>query len=421
MNSRKQGMPAAPPKLASYQFLVEAVALIAMLFAFADAHWSRSAIAETVMIFVLALAFEEVTRRFGTMRIKLGEHLKADMTSVWSFAAAIALPPAYTIVLVSALLAYRWLRVQRPAGELGSRKFGAAAIVLLACLAAEATTRDLRPSLPSSAQSLADAIAVVTALIVYTGVARLLVTGALMLLGARGRDLIGGKDDNLIELATLCLGGMTALAVLHEPWLTALVLLPMSLLQRSAVVKQLEIAATTDAKTGLWTAIAWEELSQRELARSHRDQQPVAVLMLDVDRFKSVNDNFGHMVGDVVLKAVGHHLKTELRGYDLVGRLGGEEFVALLPGVDEPTALLIAERLRASVSQLSLVGYPRLESATTDAPTVVTVSIGVACSPMHGGELPALMHAADAALYAAKHAGRNRVLLAGAEDARLSD
>ena len=288
------------------------------------------------------------------------------------------LPAAYVMTIVSALFLYMWLRVQRPTGEALYRKIGTASTVLIACLAADGVISLIQPTLSSHTQSLGDALAVVIGLSVYTATNRLLVTGALVLLGARGRALIGSQDDNLIELATLCLGGMTALAVLHEPWLTVLVLLPMALLQRSAVVRQLEIAATTDAKTGLWTAIAWEELSQRELARAHREEQPVAVLMLDVDRFKSVNDNFGHMIGDVVLKAVGHQLRTELRGYDLVGRLGGEEFVALLPGVDEATALSIAERLRASLAELSLAGYPRLESASTDAPTSVSVSIGVA-------------------------------------------
>ncbi|MEO8888126.1 MAG: GGDEF domain-containing protein [Jatrophihabitantaceae bacterium] len=404
-------MLSAPRRLVGYLLVIEVAAFVGMLAALANAHWNGTAAAKTAMIFVLALAFEECTRNFGTIRIKLGEHLKADMTSVWSFAAAITLPAAYTVVLVPALMGYRWLRVQRPAGELGYRKFGAAATVLLGCLAAHATTHDLKLTAPTPSAGLGDALTVLVALIIYTLVARVLITGAVLLLGARGQDLIGSRDDNLIELSTLCLGGLTALAVLHEPWLTVLVLLPMSLLQRSAVVKQLEIVATTDAKTGLWTAVAWEELSQRELARAKRNDQPVAVLMLDIDRFKAVNDNFGHMVGDVVLAAVGHHLKTELRGYDLVARLGGEEFVALLPGVDEPTALAIAERLRARLAEISLLGYQQLESAQTQAQANVTVSIGVACSAMHGGELPELMHASDAALYAAKHAGRNRVLL----------
>jgi diguanylate cyclase (GGDEF)-like protein len=418
MKIRNQGMLAAPGKLIVYLLVIEALALTGVIVALAHSQWSTSTAARAAMLVVLAVAFEEFTRKSGTLRIKLSEHLKPDMTSVWACAAAIALPPAYVMAVVSALLLYVWLRLQRPAGEPFYRKLAVSATFLIACLAAHAAIQYVRPELSSPLHSLGDSVAIVVGLAVFTVVNRALVTGALILLGARGRDLLASRDDNLIELATLCLGGMTALAVLHQPWLTVLVLLPMSLLQRSAVVHQLEIAATTDAKTGLWTAIAWEELSQRELARSHRDEQPVAVLMLDVDRFKSVNDTYGHMVGDVVLKAVGHQLKTELRGYDLVGRLGGEEFVALLPGVDEQTALAIAERVRASLAEVSLAGYPRLESASAEAPSTVTVSIGVACSPMHGGELPELMHASDAALYAAKHAGRNRVVLAGARAVR---
>lgn len=420
MSTRRHGVLAAPRKLAVYLLVVEAIALVGVVAALAHGHWNTSTAARAAMLLVLAVAFEEFTRKAGTLRIKLSEHLKPDMTSVWACSAAVALPPAYAMTVIGFLLLYLWIRLQRPAGELFYRKLGTAVTILIACLSAGEAIRHLRPELAMHSPSIGDALAVIVGLAVYTTVNRLLVTGAIVLLGARGRDLLGSRDDNLIELATLCLGGLTALAVLHEPWLTVLVLLPMALLQRSAVVRQLEIAATTDAKTGLWTAVAWEELSQRELVRSERDDKPVAVLMLDVDRFKSVNDTYGHMIGDVVLKSVGQRLKSELRGYDLIGRLGGEEFVAMLPGVDEATALAIAERLRIGVAELSLTGFQRLASAPADAVrTRVTVSIGVACSPTHGRELAELMHESDAALYAAKHAGRDRVMLAGARAVKI--
>ncbi|MCU1656453.1 MAG: hypothetical protein JWO57_1109, partial [Pseudonocardiales bacterium] len=168
---------------------------------------------------------------------------------------------------------------------------------------------------------------------------------------------------------------------------------------------------TTDAKTGLLNAVAWEQLSQRELSRAERQGDTTAVLIIDLDRFKLINDDYGHLVGDIALKAVSQCLKNELRGYDMVGRFGGEEFVALLPSVGEENALLIAQRLRRSLELIRV--------ASLVAPTVevspdrsLTVSIGVACSPIDGTEIGDLLHAADSALYVAKQSGRNRVELA---------
>ena len=129
--------------------------------------------------------------------------------------------------------------------------------------------------------------------------------------------------------------------------------------------------------------------------------------MLDVDHFKRVNDRFGHLAGDVVLKAVAEAISEHVRDYDSVGRFGGEEFVVLLPGATETDVLPVAERVRRAVMALEV------EVATASGPRVVqglSVSIGAAVYPSGGTVLERLLHVADSALYQAKNSGRNRVV-----------
>jgi diguanylate cyclase (GGDEF)-like protein len=181
-------------------------------------------------------------------------------------------------------------------------------------------------------------------------------------------------------------------------------------LQRGALVRELETAATTDAKTGLLNAIAWEQLAKREMARAVRARESVGLLIIDVDRFKVVNDRFGHLAGDAVLRGVGKCLQTSMREYDAVGRFGGEEFVAVLPTADDSEAMVVAERTRARVNQLRVSDF--VEGIPEDSDLNLAVSIGVSCMPADGQELVELLHAADGALYRAKAMGRNRVVLA---------
>lgn len=189
-----------------------------------------------------------------------------------------------------------------------------------------------------------------------------------------------------------------------------LVLVPLLALRRSTPVRELVAAATTDAKTGLLNARAWEQVARRALERGDRGEQPSAVLVVDIDRFKLVNDRHGHLAGDAVLRRVGRTLTANLRSADRVGRFGGEEFVVVLPGAGEAAALAVAERLRAAVARMSFAGC-----VPDPVPALpISVSIGVACAPHDGAELAELLRAADRALYAAKSDGRNRVARAAA-------
>ena len=119
-------------------------------------------------------------------------------------------------------------------------------------------------------------------------------------------------------------------------------------LRRSLMHQQLAAAARTDPKTGLLNATGWQREADAEVARALRTGTPLALLLVDVDHFKRVNDNHGHLIGDEVLRALTAELRRQVRESDVVGRFGGEEFTVLLPGTDDAGAYGIAERLRAS-------------------------------------------------------------------------
>jgi diguanylate cyclase (GGDEF)-like protein len=181
-------------------------------------------------------------------------------------------------------------------------------------------------------------------------------------------------------------------------------------LHRVLLLPHFQQAARTDSKTGLLTAGFWHEVAGRELARARRLAEPLGVLMLDLDHFKSFNDRMGHLVGDQLLRAVADELRSETRPYDLVGRFGGEEFVILLPGVGTAQVEHVADRIRLRISRLRvLVDGPHDRPVTVDG---VSVSIGAAVRPDDGDEIDQLLLAADGALLAAKAAGRDRVRLA---------
>jgi diguanylate cyclase (GGDEF)-like protein len=165
-------------------------------------------------------------------------------------------------------------------------------------------------------------------------------------------------------------------------------------------------AANRDYLTGAWSRRAFFDLAEREMLRSQRNSSALSLLLLDVDHFKSINDTSGHAAGDQVLIDVVLRAEAVLRSVDYFARIGGEEFAALLPETNRSSALLVAERLRTALER---------QAAITAPPHVVasgktyTVSIGVAM--LRGPEsYQDLMRRADAALFAAKATGRNRVV-----------
>lgn len=167
--------------------------------------------------------------------------------------------------------------------------------------------------------------------------------------------------------------------------------------------RRLKHAAMTDLLTGLPNRRAGMEALAKGWGASHRTGQPVAALMIDVDRFKSVNDRYGHAVGDLVLQAVAKGILSAARKDDSVSRLGGEEFLLICHNADAKTALLAAERLRKTVKALTI--------EIAGVGIQISVSIGVANREVGMQDADALVLAADKALYGAKNAGRDRVCL----------
>jgi len=175
-----------------------------------------------------------------------------------------------------------------------------------------------------------------------------------------------------------------------------------------AAKDSLKFAASHDFLTCLWNRSEILGFLEKELARSKREKTPVAVLMVDIDHFKQVNDLLGHLSGDAVIKEVATRLKAQLRIYDGIGRYGGEEFLLVLPGCDVEGAISRAGELVCAIAASTI-------SLTKGGKTSVTVSIGVAVAEGgHEFSPQALLHDADQALYRAKANGRNRVEWAGA-------
>jgi diguanylate cyclase (GGDEF)-like protein len=212
------------------------------------------------------------------------------------------------------------------------------------------------------------------------------------------RSVLVTHDELTFEYVTLILGGFTGVVVLHSPWVSPAVLPVLALLYRASMVSQLQVQSTVDQKTGLLNFTAWREMATRTLLRSERANQPVAVLLIDLDHFKRINDTYGHLIGDEVLTAVADCVKSDLREYDMVGRFGGEEFVLLLDNADLYAAVATATRVRERISELVVADDVR-----------VTASIGIAHSIKSSVSLDAMLERADVALYEAKAAGRNTV------------
>lgn len=176
--------------------------------------------------------------------------------------------------------------------------------------------------------------------------------------------------------------------------------------QLAAKNKQLQNLANLDPLTGVWNSRAYYALSDKLFRLAKRNKATCATLFIDLDHFKDVNDRFGHEMGDHVLQAVSECLARNIRKSDLLGRVGGEEFVVFLPDTDKAGAIELAEKLRASVAQLP--------AFSSEGIAPVSVSIGVAQSSPEDLDTSAMQHRADQAMYVAKRNGRNQVMVAPA-------
>jgi diguanylate cyclase (GGDEF)-like protein len=333
-----------------------------------------------------------------------------DLKSVWTFAAVLLLPVSLAVGLV--VLTHTHMRVRVVRTPTFRWAYSAATVVVATHAAAAVLQVGLPPGaypgLPVGWHGLL--------VVVLAGLARWFVNFALIVViillsspQTPGRTALGNISGLVTEAAGVSLGGVTALIVTHDPWYVALLMTPLVLLHRSLMVHHYELAARTDEKTRLANALHWTEMARREVSRAERDTTTVGILMIDLDHFKRVNDTYGHLAGDDVLKAVADAIRRESRDYDVAGRFGGEEFVLLLPGITTQNLLTRAERLRDRIRDLKVHttgNGGRVEIAN------LTASIGAVTYPEGGNHLDTLLLAVDAALYEAKRTGRNRTCLA---------
>src|ERR1035437_9798233 len=195
----------------------------------------------------------------------------------------------------------------------------------------------------------------------------------------------------------------------YNPVLVPFALVPLTLIQRSLSVPALEAEVRVDPKTGLFNARYFGAVFAEVLERTRRRHRPLALMMVDLDLLREVNNTYGHLAGDGVIRGVAEVFRAHLRIEDVPARFGGEEFSVLLPETPLEDALEIAERIRREVAERLF------QVETVPEPIRATVSIGVSSFPADGTTQTDLIHQADLAVYRAKLQGRNRVVAASAE------
>jgi diguanylate cyclase (GGDEF)-like protein len=329
-----------------------------------------------------------------------------DLLSAWWLPITVLLPPVYALAAPIPLLAFSQWRVGAKlvhrrvfsAGAI-SLAYGGSSVVFHALVGAAGVDRP-------GARPLVWWLLFLTCGLLATVVNAVLVSAAVKLSDpqATWRELLCDREKTWLDVVELSAGLVVTLAAALSAVLVFAVLPALVMLQRSFMHAQLSAAARLDGKTGLLNAVSWEREAEAELARLYRSRQSAAVLLVDIDHFKAVNDTYGHLNGDRVLVAVADSLAVGLREADLLGRFGGEEFAVMLPTADQAEALGAAERLRSRVAGLA-VPMPDADSVQ------VTISVGVSITEPPGLSVADLLAAADAELYHAKSAGRNQVHL----------
>jgi diguanylate cyclase (GGDEF)-like protein len=334
------------------------------------------------------------------------EGVVKDVYAVWELPMVFLLPGLYALIVPAIRLTLTQFRVKRApvyrrvytAAAIGI-SYGCARLVYGSMLPAGVMPRDYllrHPALWLVAAGLGALTQwVINQVIILTAV-------RLDRPALTWRELLG-KEALHNDATELCAALLVAVGMTVS-FLALIIALPLAiLLQRSFRHAYLLHEAREDSKTGLLNAATWNREAKEEVGRAARTGSPLSVALLDLDRFKRINDSYGHLFGDEVLRQVANAISAELRKYDVAGRFGGEEFVILLPQTRAPDAFKIADRVRGRVARLPIwtSGGERVR---------VTVSIGVvALDAGSSRELNELLAMADAALYGAKASGRDQV------------
>jgi diguanylate cyclase (GGDEF)-like protein len=365
-----------------------------------------------------AVISADVSMRMAWPRTR-HDRVSRDLASAWLLPIALLLPPAYVMLAVIGPSVHLYTRVWR--GQPIKRVYSVAVLGLAYGLASQThremmhATTQTRLTPEQFTNSAGAATALVVALASYW-IVNVVLINAIVILSTGSdafRSFFHDREGLVVDVVAACLGTLAAIVWSTEPLFTILLLPPVLLLQHQ-LFSGLRQAVRTDLLTDVANPQYWREVAGREVERAAASDDHLAILMIDVDHFKSVNDKYGHLAGDEVLAAVARTIAQALRPRDLVGRLGGEEFGAVLSELNLLDAEGAAERLRTQVRDIRV----RADSGEWIS---VTVSVGVSELSVTGGDLHRLLDAADTALYAAKAAGRDCVRLAAPEPGVVID
>jgi diguanylate cyclase (GGDEF)-like protein len=358
-----------------------------------------------------------------------------DWAGIWSVAALLVLPVPLTVALVVVVRLVRWFVARKP---LHRYLFSTGSILFSAIV----TTWFVRAigvqvgHTPGLVHSTAQLLLMIAAGVLYAVIQAALV-GVAFVLSTPDMPLsmaLGSRAENTVSAVSAPLGALAAIALVTSP---AAVLVVSGIAVACTKYTSLNQDATYDLRTGLLNHSAWEQQAGRAIAQAQRSHAPCSVMFIDADKFKLINDTYGHPAGDAVLRALGDVLRRETRRGDLAARFGGEELVVLLPDTGPDQAAHAAERIRHVIGELSVPttntrgapvillgrdtplpvdahGAPQLDGqgrpVDADCRTI-SVSIGVATASGPDISLESLTAVADAAVYAAKQNGRNQVKL----------
>lgn len=360
-----------------------------------------------------ATAHIQLTRRQEERRRNRGG-LLIDLTATWIVPAAIILPVPLAVLVVALVRLQRWFIARRPAHNF----LYSTVVHMFSAAVAHQVFVALGPNSWGTITpwpALIEFGQLVLAGLAYEVPQLILIGGVIALSNpknARLGTVLGSKADNLLEAITIGLGGVTAILLVVMPPAVAIMVVVTVVFNRLAELDQLQDDVRTDPKTQVFNMRGWTESAERALGRALKSAGAnLAVLMIDLDHFKWINDTYGHPAGDDVLRNLAQLLNDVTRPSDVVGRFGGEEFLVLLPETDQAGAAGTGERIRSAVAALRIATTDKRGELTAIVDR--TASIGVAVYPEHGTSLNSLMQAADAAVYEAKEGGRNQVRMAG--------
>jgi diguanylate cyclase (GGDEF)-like protein len=382
---------------------VPLVAITIICIAAAQTSWRFTDLRTFVLLLGCGMVSVVVTPRIAYLQ----GGMTRDFLTVWVLPIAILLPPVYAMMTPIPLVILTQWRIHR--GVVYRRVYTTSAIGLAygaASLAFHAFPASFAGHyVGTGTHALTWTVAVALCEILGWLGHHVLLVSVIKLCDptARLTDMELNGEALQADFAQIDLGIVTTVVVGVNPALAVFAVPTVLLARRFMMHAQLLAKSRMDSKTALLNASTWESEAEAEIARAIRTRSAVSVALIDIDHFKSVNDTYGHLVGDLVLRAVADAIREHLRSYDVAGRFGGEEFVVLLPQAGEADAMTIADRLRSSIAAMAI---PIEEGA--DTCVRLTVSVGIAALDGTARELTDLLAAADSALYFAKENGRNK-------------